>query len=44
MINAACWTRVPRSLPTIAVAYEFATEPKDSVGNRFDPYSERRPS
>ncbi len=32
MINAACWTRVPRSLPTIAVAYDFATEPKDSLG------------
>ncbi len=32
MINAACWTRSPHSTPTIAVAYEFATEPKDSQG------------
>ncbi len=32
MINAACWSRTPKSLPTIAVAYEFSMNPRDSLG------------
>ncbi len=32
MINAACWNRSVRSIPTIAVAYEFSMHPRDSLG------------
>jgi hypothetical protein len=32
MINAACWARAPHSIPTIAVAYEFSTNPQESLG------------
>jgi hypothetical protein len=32
MINVACWTREPRSIPTIAVAYEFSMHPQESLG------------
>jgi hypothetical protein len=32
MINAACSSGIPHSLPTIAVAYEFAMDPRNSVG------------
>ena len=32
MINAACWASSPRSIPTIAVAYEFSMNPKESLG------------
>lgn len=32
MINAACWTRAPGSIPTIAVAYEFSMNPQESLG------------
>jgi len=32
MINAACWTRSPHTIPAVAVAYEFSMHPKDSLG------------
>jgi hypothetical protein len=32
MINAACWARTPGSIPTVAVAYEFSMNPKESLG------------
>jgi hypothetical protein len=32
MINAACGTRGPHTIPTVAVAYEFSMHPKDSLG------------
>jgi hypothetical protein len=32
MINAACWTKTPHTLPAIAVAHQFSMNPKDSIG------------
>jgi hypothetical protein len=32
MINAACWAPSPRSIPMVAVAYEFSMNPHDSLG------------
>lgn len=32
MINAACWNRGPRTIPTIAVAYGFSMRPRESSG------------
>ncbi|HSU30168.1 MAG TPA: hypothetical protein VLJ11_02935 [Bryobacteraceae bacterium] len=32
MINAACWSRNPHAVPTIAVAYEFSMHPQESAG------------
>lgn len=32
MINAACWTRAPHSIPLVAVAYEFSMHPRQSLG------------
>jgi hypothetical protein len=32
MINAACWSRGPHTIPTIAVAYEFSMRAQESVG------------
>lgn len=32
MINLACWTDKPHTIPTIAVAYEFSMHPEKSLG------------
>jgi len=32
MINTACWSKTPGSIPTVAVAYEFSMNPQESLG------------
>jgi hypothetical protein len=32
MINAACWTPAPHSVPLVAVAYEFSMHPRQGLG------------
>ena len=32
MINAACWSKHPGSIPTVAVAHEFSMHPQESLG------------
>ncbi len=32
MINAACWSPGPRSVPTVAVTYGFSMQPQESAG------------